>query len=617
MRFLNPAMLSWLLVALVPLVLYLFRHRPQRKRVSTLLFFKALSLAHQESAWLRRLKKLLSLALTLLVIAAGAAALARLIVAPARDDVQSVVLLVDRSASMGAIDALGRTRLQAAVAEAEDRLAGVPASVPVAVVAYDARAEVLAPPTLERRDIRRALRAIEPRPIEGKAEPAMKLAREVAAMARPSRVWHLTDAHDSSVPKSDVAVETIALPLERPTNVGVTSFALRRMPMERDRFDAFVQLHAMADRPIEAELQIRLDEKLVGVRTLTMRPGESTRMITPVRAGEGATLSMTAVAKTGGNDALPSDDEVLVRVPPVEPIRVLWVAPEPDPFTELALQSLGLDTQVQVFQGGPGAFPPKEDQRIDVVVFEDWLPAADAWPTALPAIVINPPGSAGPVRARVLGSGLPLETVRPTDERHPLLYGVASGRLALTQTVVMDLESGRSGLEALWVGPSGPVLAAGEVRGQRIAVMGFAPGRSESLPLSASYPLLLGNAVYWATRPAGGVAEAGNNRRTGELLALDDETIVWEGNEAPAEAEATRWAELDRIGLWKTSDGTLGSAAMLSARETLLPSAKPQAAEEEIGIGGWLAGDLTMPLLFLALGALVAESWLFHRHGVY
>ena len=59
-------------------------------------------------------------------------------------------------------------------------------------------------------------------------------------------------------------------------------------------------------------------------------------------------------------------------------------------------------------------------------------------------IVINPPGSLGPVpAARLAGDGLPLDSLRAIDRGHPLLYGVATGRVGLTQTAVLEA-AGRS-----------------------------------------------------------------------------------------------------------------------------------------------------------------------------
>ena len=184
MRFLFPTQLLWALTALVPLGLYLFRRKPRRVPVSSLLFFKSLAREHQESAWLRRLKRLLSRLLTLLVIAGATAALARLVVSPVAGEVRSVVVLIDRSASMGAKDARGETRLAAAVARVRvrERLAGLPGAVPVMLIAFDRHPEIVVPKTFDRRAIERGLAALRVRPMAGEAVPALGLAAQLAAI---------------------------------------------------------------------------------------------------------------------------------------------------------------------------------------------------------------------------------------------------------------------------------------------------------------------------------------------------------------------------------------------------------------------------------------------------
>ena len=123
MRFLFPSLLAWALLGLVPVVLYLVRHRPRVERVSTLLFFQSLAREYQEAVWWRKLKRILSFLLTLLVILMATAALARLVFAPSSGAIRNVVVLIDRSASMAAADEGGETRLDAAV-EAAKRFVG-------------------------------------------------------------------------------------------------------------------------------------------------------------------------------------------------------------------------------------------------------------------------------------------------------------------------------------------------------------------------------------------------------------------------------------------------------------------------------------------------------------
>ena len=108
MQFLAPNLLWWIAgLGALALVLYLFRRRPKQVRVSTLPFFKSLAKVYQESAWLRRLKKLVSFLLSAIVICAAAGALARMVIAPRSDELHSVIVLIDTSASMGAVDEQG------------------------------------------------------------------------------------------------------------------------------------------------------------------------------------------------------------------------------------------------------------------------------------------------------------------------------------------------------------------------------------------------------------------------------------------------------------------------------------------------------------------------------
>ncbi|MFP4055442.1 MAG: VWA domain-containing protein [Candidatus Brocadiia bacterium] len=624
MRFLHPGYLPLAFLTAVPVALYLFRRKPRRVRVSTLLFFKSLAREHQESTWLRRLKRLLSLLLTLVVLVGVVGALAQPVVAPPAGSVRSVVLLVDRSASMAARDAEGRTRMDVVLGRVGERLEGLPSGVQVMVIAYDRRPEILQPFSLDRREVERALRRVAVRPIEGDPQTALRLAARLAALDPPAAVWHATDAAGGTQetgrePPVDlpegVDLAAVEAALEEPVNAGITAFALRRLPMEPSRFEAFVQLHCSAPEPLEVKMEVVVDGALQSIRRVTVDPRGRERLLLDIEGGQGSVLSLKLAAE---GDAMPLDDVVHARVPEVRPIRVVWISPEPDPFTALALASLGSGDGVHVFQGGPGDWPPAGG--VDVAVFDGWLP--EPWPVEGSVIVVDPPGGAGPLRAAPIEGGLPVDSVRVVEPRHPVLYGVASERVALTQTAVL---SGQGTLSPLWSGPSGPVLLAGELRGQRIVVLAFAPELSQRLPLMASYPLLVGNAVYWSVQ-ANLDAAGGSSRRTGDLVASTGSTVAWT---VPAEGEAHtterrlhgRWMELDRVGLWETDAGERGSAALLSEWETRLASGRSMtaAAVEPSRGQGWsmLRGDLRRLLVWCVLAVLVVESWLFHRHAVY
>ena len=127
------------------------------------------------------------------------------------------------------------------------------------------------------------------------------------------------------------------------------------------------------------------------------------------------------------------------------------------------------------------------------------------------------------MRAVALENGVPRENVRVSNPEHPILFRVSSARVALTQTAVLDTSGS---IEPLWFAGEEPVLAAGEVAGQRLVLFGFSPMQSEKLPLMASYPLLLENAILWCSEQAL-AEEQMRTMRTGSLLSTEGGSLGW------------------------------------------------------------------------------------------
>ncbi len=644
----------WGLLAVVPVLLYFFRRKSKTVKVSTLVFFKTLAKEHQESAWLRRLKKLLSLLLTLLILFAAVFALVKVVFAPKAGALRNVVILIDRSASMAAEDTRGRSRMEEAKEFVRGRLAGLPESVGVSLIAYDARPEVLQPRTFNRREILRSLDAVNFRPVEDRERAAMSLAKRVAMLETPAKIWRISDsaplsesepvldaeepdpepaAGDAEAGNSEgesagddyhampegVEMDSINVALAKPVNVGITAFQIRKLPMEHSRHEAYIQVMASdgSKDAIKAKLEVRIGGALSGLREFELKPGARAGFLIPVEGAEGQVLKV--ILKADG-DCFALDDEAITKLGEARPIIAAWISPSADPYTEIALQSISKDDEVIVYHGGSESWPLKE--QVDVVIFEGWVP--DQWPEDIPAVVINPPGSSGPVKAIPIESGgLPHDSIRVTNDRHPVLFRVNSRRVSITQTGVID---STGSLEPLWLAGNEPVLLAGEVRGQRLVVMAFSARDSEFLPLTASYPLLIGNALYWCAEDAL-QGEGVQQGRPGDLVNTGGEKLKWTqigrtrvAPRADVPNTGGEWVELDRLGLWQTESGAEGSALLLSARETNLggaPNEDAAADTARAARGRSVLGDITWLFLWLIPLILILESYLFHRHSVY
>lgn len=616
MEFLNPGSLWLLLLGLIPVVLYLVRRRSKKVRVSTLVFFKTLAREHQESAWLRRLKRWLSLAMTLLLLALAVFVLSRLIVR--QDDAdryRTVVVLLDRSASMEVKDENGESRLEAAKRILRDRLTKVPEEVGIALVAYDQRAEVLQPRTTKRRELLSRLDSIAVRPIAGRPDAAIETARMIAGLEPPAAIWHLSDRLLGD-PGEGLPLHELNLALPGVVNAGITAVSLRGVPLEHARYDVFVRiaLNRDAPAPLRTKLQVSVGGIPSQMRELDLEPGAETSLTFRINGSRDQILRL---ALAGEGDAFPPDDEVTLPLPEIRPILAAWIRPDEseDPYTRFALSSLQESGTFELLKGGPQAWPLSE--KVDAVIFDGWLPAE--WPAETPAIVLNPPDYAGPIVAKRFAAPVPHDSVRVGMEDHPVLFRVSSSRVALTQTGIYEA---RGSLEPLWFAGNDPVLSAGEVGGERIVVMGFSPGLSERLPLTASFPILMGNALFWAVNQE---ERGGSNRlyRSGELAPVTGGTITWtESGEGARRATlpiTSDVVEMDRRGIWETDTGLRGASHLLSREETDLP-ARGEGEEGDpayFATSNRFAGNLKLWLLAAVAMVLLLESWLFHRHAVY
>ncbi len=628
MRFLNPAYLNFLWLALIPIALWLFRRKARRVPVSTLLFFRTLAREHQESAWLRWLKRWLSLLLTLLVLLASVLALARPFRQGGEDTPKSLVILLDRSASMASKDDKGKTRLDVAKELLRDRLKALPENIIASLIFYDGKPEVAQSRSTNHRELLRLLDRARPLPIADRPEEAWTAARRLAELDAPVEVWHVSDhplsetlvkeATEAAGDEKKVGYRFFDLSLEKPSNVGITAFQVRPAPLARNRFEAFVEVTASLSNSgvTKTTLEVRLDDRPVQLREMDLAPGASSRLVLPLEGGKGQRIEMEIRAE---KDALVWDNIAVARLPETKPLILAWLTENPDPFTELALTSLLAEDRIQVLKGGAKDWPLKDQP--DVYVFENWLPPA--WPADKPALVLNPPASLGPVHAKRLERSVPYDSVRSLQPDHPVLFRVSSPRVAVSQTTVLNVSDT---LETLWMAGNEPVLAAGEANGQRVVVTGFQPAKSEQLALLSAFPLLIGNAIYWCAENSDALASL-TPRQAGDVVSVEPGLIrwqVWDGQRLVEQSmeSKTGLLELDQVGIFEPEKGPAESSLLLSANETNLPAKQPavaggtekgtQAHERWAGGGSWWAA-----LLWFVLALLLIESWLFHREAVY
>jgi VWA domain-containing protein len=545
----------------------------------------------------------------------------------------NVVLIVDTSASMGTDDPEGN-RMALARSAAQRVIGELPEGGRVTVVAADDSAHVLVSETDDRPAALKAIQEIEATELPGDLTDAFALASALAARDSDSTVVVVTDANSDRLPGvgigAPVQVERVG---STDGNQAVSALsALRRSGGAQ--LDLFVAVSNPSAFEATRRLEIYADNVLVDARELTVPAGQrSEALIATVPAA-----TRLVEARLAGEDALAVDDRAFALVPLEGPVRALLVSAG-NTYLENALALL---PRLELYAVGPEGYEDAVAKAEDdgtpygLFIYDRFKPAALP---AAPTLWIGPTqdGPFGSVGDLVQGPALDR-----TDPNDALLRFVDLSTLHIGRARDITLADGMRPVVSSTKGE--PLLAAGRVERQGVALLAFALGESD-LPLQVAFPLVMSNLVDFLLPPSEGVLPPSVD--LGEPIALELDpaitgvTLVDSG--APGGDGGGAGLALDVIGGHVTLPGArfvgvrelravsddpalggtlLGSTAanLFDPGESDVAPGDPQRIIDLGRVGPATAGgDLTArnewwwPLALAAFGLLLAEWILFHR----
>lgn len=629
MGFAQPLALAFFALFIPIILLYLLKQRRRRVQVSTLLFWDQILRDEHRVTSLTRLRKLLSLLLQLLFVTLLTLALARPVLSKNVLGARRIVVLLDTSASMTAMEA-GGTRFARAKALARDVIRGMSPGDTLMLAAVSNGADVVAPFTNSRRELLDALDAVEAGHAETDFGGAMDLLKRLPSDERETHVYVITDGAFEPVPFEGPPERLRFAYLrvgEARDNVGITAFELRPLPASPRDFELLFEAVNETDQERRVPYEVRVDGSLIDAGEIVLAArGRATRSISQfTRTGGEAELFLDV------DDAFPLDNRAYAVLPTFRPVEVTLVT-EGNLFLENALltdDGVRLRTLTPVLYEGTPAEAP-EMQAGAVKLFDRWAPAAGpagdcifigAWPAEVA------PSSEGTLER-------PLIT--QWDREHPVNRHL--------QWTNITIESAKKlpnilGFEPIVRSFDDPLVLFEEGPGRQTMVVAFDTA-STDLPLRIAFPLLIANTVrYMAQSDEGGPWESA---RIGSHLTAADvdrygsraagERVKWTRVLRPGEPAAPEGGmaggliAVDRAGVYRlvTEDGKLvpAFAANLSSRREsriapseTLPIASdaplPEITEGfRLGLAPWFV------LTLAALGLIVTEWVLFHRRVV-
>ena len=389
----SPDKLIWLLAALPVIVFYILKTRLRRRPVSTLLFWDQIfEQKRQRSLW-QNLRHWLSLLLQLAFVLLIGFALADPLWKSQTDTGQDMILVVDNSASMAALDGSGRTRLDRAIERANDVAGTLRNGDNIALVTAGTSVKVRVGMSDFAPTVQEALTEIEPTDGPTKIDEAIAAARRLAADASKRRIVVFSDGcvEDRDDPASEDDLSWVRVG-ESQDNIAITTFQVRRSTVDPIGYSLLLEIHNYGEEDAETRLTLMLDEALVDVVPITIAAGESFRTQIDGTSQAGGVL----LGEIDVEDALEVDNQARAVLPerPEIPVRLIVGEDTESYYLERVLESLPL---VRVLEAD-------SDEQPSLIVISGVVP--ESIPEG-PVLIADVAGSGPRIgRRRDCGTGL-------------------------------------------------------------------------------------------------------------------------------------------------------------------------------------------------------------------
>ena len=634
----NFAALSglWLgLIALPVIALYILKIKRHQRVVPYLRLWEKLLAEQRFSSLFHRLQRILSLLLQIAIAACLVGAFAMMTLSDSFLKEESVVLVIDTSASMQGLEKKDstKTRFAAALERAKDLVEGRSAEDEYAILAAGAEPEVLQGFSRSTLRLREALSALKPTRASGDLEAAHRLAKDLLQGKKHPRVLLLSDAAGGSaeqILKSDPDARWLRVGESVP-NLGIVRFQARKNHAVGTDY-LLMAVTNFSDQKRTANLEIALEGATRKVIPLELAPGEEHSEVMELDLPEGGFAKATLVhpqAADGkpGHDALDLDDVAWAAVPPARLYKVLLVAaaPEQEPPFKAAFSALS------------GLVDPKQSR---VATLEEWQKESESFAKAFDLVLfVNTAPTSLPsegcyLAINALPGGLPCKElglekgpqIKDVDAAHPMNRFLEAKSMQPATAKPLDLTGGSPFLST----GAGPVGVVFQNLQRKVVYLGL-DVLSDLFFLQVAFPIVLRNALAWMHEEESELIEP--NYAPGAVIrprfTLADKAVelMWlhewtrqKGNATIALRDGRFfWADTWEPGRYafRTAKGDYRTTVNLfDKRESDLTMPKPpeKQTDSDIERAGFLFGkDIWPALLLLAAFLSLCEWGLFHR----
>ncbi|MCA9311278.1 MAG: VWA domain-containing protein [Phycisphaerales bacterium] len=625
------------------IILYFLKLRRRDVEISTTLLWKKTIQDMQANAPFQKLRRNILLLLQLLILIAAILAIAQPEVRSDAPLPTRSVIVIDRSASMAALDEVDEnnrpiSRLEKARREALNYVDLMDSGETrdkvreAMVIAFDRHATVIQTFTSDKDKLRRAIEGIRPSDGVSQVTEAIKLANAQEAKAQenvglvtvPIFMWSdgaLQDVDDVTL-LGDTRLEYNAVGRNGTANVAIVSLQAERAYDRPDEATLFVGLMSTDLQPREAFVEIAVDGLRAGAGSVQLPAADPEEgpayasFVFPLQRDESAVITATVTTE----DALAADNSARMILPPAQQVSVGFVT-EGHLFLKYALEALRVSRIVQMT---PAEFEQRarrgQNAEFDVFILDRWVPeAAPPPPDDLDAPVepfepTLPPGQYLIFKAipnlRGLYTGPPVAesaySVLDWRRGDPALANVSLAGLTYWKPAsIVNTDDVR----VLADGEHGPLIVEATHDAVRAIVVGFDITETDWY-LKPEWVLFLGTAIRELGRGLGGstIADArpGGTLATRLPTGVSEATLILPDGDRvtlyPSEDGQVHYGPLDRVGFYRLQwNGPAGSTDVVSGSrvERAIPVNLLDANESRLDV---------RPALTFKTGAIQAVS---------
>lgn len=503
MNFLVPAAFSLTSLLVVVTALYLLKLRRTEHTISSLYLWRKMVQDREASAPWQRLRFNWLLLLQLLFLAALIFAVARPFTWREGVSGQAVIIILDSSASMSAVD-VTPNRLEAARQRAQQIVSDLPADARVTVIEAGYETQVRVTSSQDRRQVIEAIDAIQAGNGEADLGMALELASAIASRETDTQIVVLSDGR-SPLPEHLVLQGKLNY---LPVGINDDNQAVSLLNVEPSAgggWNVFAQASNYSGQTVERRMGIYADGQLVNMYDLSIPAGGQQSLVLPDLPQDVQRVE----ARLEGTDILALDDLAATAVRSIRNRRVALVSPG-NLFLSTALHLL---PGIELLEIDPA--DPAISQAVDLIIYDGILPdeflaSGSIWFIAPPrkSEFFNVNGAVGdPV-------------LRLVDPQDALVKDISTAGIHLLDANRMELPDwAQPVMVGDLPGNSIPLLFRGEPGGRRVVVQSFSFAHSD-LPLNVAFPVLVANIVDWLT--PGVQSGLPGSIRPGEIIELPE-----------------------------------------------------------------------------------------------